>query len=158
LQPKAHRDLYLRAHERYWRNPPSEARRKRYIEVRNRLVKAIFDAGGKILAGSDAPEWFLGYGFTLHRELERLLAAGLTPWQALAVATCNPAEFLHASSEWGTIEPGKRADLVLLSANPLENIRNTTQIEGVCVGGRWLERPALQRMIRSAGQKLSGGA
>ncbi|MGH9202225.1 MAG: hypothetical protein ACRD2A_13435 [Vicinamibacterales bacterium] len=50
---------------------------RRYIEVRNRLVKAILEAGGKILAGSDTPEWFFGYGFSLHRELEALVAAGL---------------------------------------------------------------------------------
>lgn len=155
LQPKAHRDRYLGAHERYWKNPPSEARRKRYVEVRNHLVNAIFNAGGRILAGSDAPEWFLGYGFTLHRELESLVAAGLTPWQALAAATRNPAEFLHALSEWGTIEPGKRADLVLLSANPLDDIRNTTRIEAVSVGGRWLERATLQRMIQTAARSLN---
>jgi imidazolonepropionase-like amidohydrolase len=106
------------------------------------------------LAGSDAPEWFLGYGFTLHRELESLVEAGLTPYQALSAATRNPAEFLHALSEWGTIEPNKRADLVLLSANPLEDIRNTTKIEGVAIGGRWLTRSDLQQLIRAAMRKL----
>jgi imidazolonepropionase-like amidohydrolase len=150
LQPAKHRDLYLMAHERYWKNPPSEARRRRYIQVRNQMVKAIADAGGKILAGSDAPEWFLGYGFTLHRELDNLVQAGLSPYQALAAATRNPAEFLHALHEWGTIEPGKRADLVLLAANPLEDIRNTARIEGVSMGGRWLDKEQLQQMMRVA--------
>lgn len=149
LQPAKHRDLYMRAHERYWKNPPTEARRKRYVEVRNRLVKEIADAGGKIMAGSDAPEWFLGYGFTLHRELESMVLAGLTPYQALATATINPAEFLHAQSEWGTIAVGKRADLVLLNANPLDDIRNTTKIEGVCIGGKWLMKEKLQELIRA---------
>lgn len=156
LQPPAHRDLYLRGHERYWKNPPSEARRKRYVEIRNRLVKEIADAGGKILAGSDTPEWFLGYGYTLHREMENLVAAGLTPYQALSAATRNPAEFLQASAEWGTVEPGKRADLVLLAANPLDDIRNTTKINAVCLGGRWLESLALEAMIQNAAKKLSG--
>jgi imidazolonepropionase-like amidohydrolase len=109
------------------------------------------------MAGSDAPEWFFGYGFTLHRELEALVAAGLTPYQALSAATRTPAEFLHALTEWGTIEPGKRADLVLLAANPLEDIQNTTRIEGVAIGGRWLERPALERMIQTAARRLNGG-
>jgi imidazolonepropionase-like amidohydrolase len=156
LMPPKHRELYLGAHQRYWKNPPSEARRTRYDEVRNQLVKAVADAGGKIMAGSDTPEWFFGYGFTLHRELESLVAAGLTPYQALAAGTRNPAEFLHAASEWGTIEPGKRADLVLLAANPLEDIRNTNRIEGVGVGGRWMERPELERLIQNAAQRLSG--
>jgi imidazolonepropionase-like amidohydrolase len=90
--------------------------------------------------------------------LESLVAAGLTPYQVLATATRNPAEFLHALSEWGTIEHGKRADLVLLSANPLDDIRNTTRIEAVSLGGRWLEAPELQRMIRTAAQRLGGEA
>jgi imidazolonepropionase-like amidohydrolase len=155
LMPPKHRELYLRGNKKYWANPPSEARRRRYIEVRNRLVKEISSAGGKIMAGSDTPEWFLGYGFTLHRELESLVAAGLSPYQALAAATRTPAEFLHALSEWGTIEPGKRADLVLLSANPLDDIRNTTRIEGVSIGGRWLARPELQQTIETAREHLS---
>ncbi len=156
LMPPKHRALYLRANARYWANPPSEERRKRYIEVRNRMVKEIAAAGGPILAGSDTPEWFLGYGFTLHREMENFVAAGLTPYQALATATRNPAEFLHALTEWGTIEPGKRADLVLLSADPLADIRNTTRIEGVSVGGRWLDRAALDPMVPAAARSLGG--
>jgi hypothetical protein len=158
MMPPKHRALYLRAREQYWKNPPSLARRRRYIEVRDRLVKEIADAGGGIMAGSDTPEWFLGYGFTLHRELECLVAAGLSPYQALAAATRNPAEFLHASSEWGTIEPGKRADLVLLSADPLVDIRNTTRIELVCIGGRPLERAELDRLIRTATERIPGPA
>jgi hypothetical protein len=153
MMPPKVRALYLGARERYWRSPPSEARRMRWIAVRNRLVKAIADSGGRIMAGSDAPEWFLGYGFTLHRELESLVAAGLTPFQALAAATRTPAEFLGATAEWGTIEIGKRADLVLLSANPLRDIRNTKRIESVMVGGRVLERAELDQLIR-AGSRL----
>lgn len=130
----------------------------RYVDVRNRLVKAIADSGGKIMAGSDTPEWFFGYGWTIHRELESLVAAGLTPYQALAAATRNPAEFLRASEEWGTIERGKRADLVLLAGNPLEDIRNTGRIEAVSVGGRWLERNERERMIAAAAARLGGDA
>ncbi len=109
MMPVKMRELYLKANAKHWGKPPSEARRQRWIEVRNRLVRTIADSGGKIMAGSDTPEWFMGYGFTLHRELENLVAAGLTPHEALAAATRNPAEFLHALSEWGTIEPYRRA-------------------------------------------------
>jgi imidazolonepropionase-like amidohydrolase len=96
------------------------------------------------------------YGWTLHRELESLVGAGLSPYQALSAATRNPAEYFGAAAEWGTIERGKRADLVLLSANPLADIRNTTRIEGVSIGGRWLDRAALDAMIRAATAAING--
>jgi imidazolonepropionase-like amidohydrolase len=154
IMPPELRKLYLGAREKYWSQAASEERRMRYVEVRNRLVKAIADSGGKIMAGSDTPEWFFGYGWTIHREMESLVAAGLTPYQALAAATRNPAEFVRASKEWGAIEKGKRADLLLLEANPLEDIRNTARIEAVSVGGRWLDRAERERMIDEAGKRL----
>ena len=156
IMPAGMRALYLGAREKYWKNPASEARRMRWVQVRDRLVKAIADSGGRIMAGSDTPEWFFGYGWTLHRELESLVAAGLTPYQALAAATRNPAEFLRGSKEWGTIETGKRADLVLIMGNPLEDIRNTARIEGVAVGGRWLDAAERERMIRTATERIGG--
>ena len=154
LMPPEDRKLYLGAREKYWAQAASEPRRLRYVEVRNRLVKAIADSGGKIMAGSDTPEWFFGYGWTIHRELESLVATGLTPYQAIAAATRTPAEFLRASKEWGTIERGKRADLLLLEANPLEDIRNTARIEAVVMGGRWLAREERERMIAEAVERL----
>ena len=156
IMPADMRELYLGAREKYWGQAASEARRMRYVDVRNRLVKAIADSGGKIMAGSDTPEWFFAYGWTIHRELESLVAAGLTPYQALVAGTRNPAEFLRASNEWGTIEKGKRADLLLLEANPLEDIRNTARIEAVAVGGRWLDREERKRMIDEAAKRLGG--
>lgn len=150
LIPRAMRDGYFRARERYWAQPVPRERRVRYAQIRNAIVKRIADAGGadRILAGSDTPDLLLVYGFGLHRELEGLVRAGLTPYQALAAATRNPAEFFGASAEWGTIEVGKRADLVLLSANPLADIRNTQRIDAVSVGGRLVEKQELDAMIR----------
>jgi imidazolonepropionase-like amidohydrolase len=151
MLPPKWRDGYLSFRPRYWsdtaRLERTEARRRRYVEVRNRLVKAITDSGGKVMAGSDTPEWFHLYGFGLHRELQALVEAGLTPWQALRSATRYPAEYLKQQGEWGTIENGKRADFVLLAANPLTEIRNTTRIEGVALGGRWLTRSDLDRLL-----------
>ena len=147
---------YLRARDRYWASPPAAERRARYVAVRNRMVKAIADSGGTIMAGSDTPEWFNVYGFALHRELEALVGAGLSPRQALAAATVNPARFLGAEADWGTIEPGRRADLVLLDANPLEDIRNTTRIQAVSLGGRWFTAPQLQSMIQLASRRIDG--
>jgi imidazolonepropionase-like amidohydrolase len=158
--PPRQRQGYLNAHTRYWdpaRAPEkTEARRNRYVEVRNRLVKAIQDSGGKLIAGSDTPEWFHTYGWGLHRELQAMVKAGLTPLQALKTATVNPAEFLGASREWGTIETGGRADLVLLTANPLDDISNTMKIDGVSAGGRWFARGELDAML-AAGARVTGG-
>lgn len=149
--PPKMRAGYLRAHANYWDrarwSERTDARQRRYVEVRNKLVKAIHDSGGKIMAGSDTPEWFHMYGWGLHRELQALVRAGLTPFQALTAATKRPAEFLGATREWGTIEPGKRADFVLLSANPLTDIRNSAAIEAVAIGGRWLTRAQLDGMV-----------
>lgn len=142
---------YLRAHARYWSaandSLKTPARRARYVEVRNRILKAFHDAGGTVIAGSDTPEWFHTYGFGLHRELEALVKAGLTPLDALRAATVNPARYLGAEDEWGTIAPGRRADLVMLEADPLADIRNTARIRGVAIGGAWHDRAALDALL-----------
>ena len=159
LWPPAKLAGYRRARARYWSAAAAQfrtpERRQRYVAVRHALVKGIQDAGGKILAGSDTPEWFNTYGWGLHRELQELVAAGLSPYQALAAATVNPAEFFGAEREWGTIEPGKRADLVLLAANPLADIRHTMQIEGVIVGGRHVSKDSFGGMVTRAAKAIT---
>jgi imidazolonepropionase-like amidohydrolase len=154
--PPAVRELYLGARTKYWQTAATEARRRRYVEIRNGLTRRIAEAGGRILAGSDTPEWLMAYGWTLHRELEALVSAGLSPYQALETATRNPAEFVGAGKDWGTIERGKRADLVLLAGNPLDDIRHTGRIEGVSVGGRWLGPSDLARLVATASARLDG--
>ena len=160
--PPALREGYMRARARYW-GPASQAhrteqRRRRMVDVRNKLVKAIHDSGGTIIAGSDTPEWFHVYGWGLHRELQAYVEAGLRPYDALRTATVNPATYLQASGDWGTIEPGRRADLVLLGANPLVDIRNTTRIDAVIFGGTVIERRELDGMIaRGRGAVLGSG-
>lgn len=142
------------AHKRFWTAPPSAERRARYIRYRQQLVKGIYDAGGKIMTGSDTPEMFLLYGFSLHREMKLLVDAGLSPYAALEAATRNPAEFLNAISRIGTIERGKRADLVLFDANPLDDIRNTERRAGVMVGGRWLAEAELKALLDRIAPRL----
>jgi imidazolonepropionase-like amidohydrolase len=154
--PDSLRRQMFEGRDYYWRNPPSAERRARYVEARNRIVRAIWQAGGRILAGSDSPEFFLLYGWTLHRELESLVDAGLPPFAALEAATRNPAEWLGALAESGTVEPGKRADLVLLDANPLDDIRNTQRITGVMRAGRWYSAPELARMIDESAARIRG--
>ena len=145
--PPKTRERWFAAGKRIWAAPPTEARRQQYVRVRNQLVKEIHAAGGRVMAGSDSPEWFLLYGWTLHRELRSLVEAGLSPYAALEAATRTPAEFLNAPNNSGTIERGKRADLVLLEANPLDSIANTERRAGVMSQGRWLPESELRSML-----------
>ena len=145
--PQRMREAWFAANKRLWAQPPSEARRREYVRVRNLLVKEIHDAGGKIMAGSDSPELFLLYGFSLHREIKNLTEAGLSAYAALEAATRNPAEFLGTLKTTGTIEKGKRADLLLLTANPLEDVTATERRAGVMVRGRWLSEDELKRRL-----------
>jgi len=104
-------------------------------------------AGIPFLAGTDTPPGvYIFPGFSLHEELQRFVAAGFSPMEALQTATLNPAKFLGMEDRLGTIEKGKLADLVLLDANPLEDIRNTQKIEAVILNGRYLSRGELDKM------------
>ena len=85
--------------------------------------------------GTDTGDPWSYPGEELHHELELLVKAGLTPAEALRTATINPATFLNAEDSFGTVEPGHLADLVLLTANPLDDIRNTRKIDAVFIGG-----------------------
>jgi imidazolonepropionase-like amidohydrolase len=88
-----------------------------------------------VLAGTDCPNVAIVSGFSLHRELELLVRAGLSPMEAIVAATRRPAERLGKSDVFGTIAPGRAADLLLLAADPLADIRNIRRIERVIVGG-----------------------
>jgi imidazolonepropionase-like amidohydrolase len=120
---------------------------RRMIEMRRRLIKALHTAGAGLLLGSDAPQFYNVPGFSIHRELESLVASGLTPFEALETGTRNVATFFGTQKETGTIEKGKRADLILLDADPLADIRNTTRRSGVMVRGRWLPQAEIERRL-----------
>jgi len=111
------------------------------------LTKVMHDAGVPFIAGTDSANASLVPGFSLHQELILFVAAGFTPMQALQSATLNPARYLGRDQDLGTIEVGKVADLVLLDANPLDDIANTQRIHAVVVNGRYLDRTALDLML-----------
>jgi imidazolonepropionase-like amidohydrolase len=105
-------------------------------------------AGIPFLAGTDTPPGvYIFPGFSLHEELQRLVAAGFTQTEALQTATLNPAKFLGRENELGTIEKGKLAEMVLLDANPLDDIGNTQKIAGVVANGRYYSRADLDQML-----------
>lgn len=124
---------------------------RRFLELRRRLIKALHDGGVPLVLGADAPQVWNVPGFATHRELEAMVKAGLTPWQALAMGTRNVAVFFGTLDRTGTVEPGKRADLLLLEGDPLADIRNTARLAGVMLGGRWLPRAEIDARLSALG-------
>lgn len=129
-------------------NTDNLATRRQFVEKELQVVREMHAAGIPFLAGTDTPPGvYIFPGFSLHEELQRFVAAGFTPLEALRTATLNPAKFLGRENELGTIENGKVADLVLLDANPLDDIRNTQKIAGVVANGRYFSRADLDKML-----------
>jgi imidazolonepropionase-like amidohydrolase len=124
------------------------AERARFVTHELTLVRKLHAAGVGFLAGTDMPAGVdLVPGVSLHLELQRFVAAGFTPLQALQTATLNPARFYNRLQDFGSVQPGRLADLLLLSANPLVDIANTRRIAGVVADGRYLSRADLDALL-----------
>jgi imidazolonepropionase-like amidohydrolase len=115
-----------------------------------KLAGELHRGGIPLLVGSDSLDPFVFPGDSLHRELAEFVQAGFTPMEAILAATRGAAQFLSREKEFGTVEPGKIADLVLLDANPLENIASTRKILAVIRDGNYLDRAALDAMLVKA--------
>src|SRR5262245_17568574 len=125
-----------------------DLRRKEFQKYKE-LTGILHRAGVPLLAGTDAPEPYCPPGFCLHQELELLVESGLTPSAALQAATINNARSVKQADRLGSIEPGKLADLVILTADPTADIRNTRKIERVLRGGRVCDPRALLKAMPS---------
>ena len=119
----------------------------RLIEVRKKLIAACNDNGVGLLLGSDAPQVFNVPGFSVHHELRYLVDAGLTPYDALRTGTVNVGKFLKRD-DIGVIKPGAVSDLVLLEGNPLEDINQSKNIEGVMIGHLWLDKTYINSELK----------
>ena len=132
--------------------------RKHFFQMELDMTLAMFRAGVPFMAGTDtAAGVHIFPGFSLHQELALFVQAGLTPMQALQTATRNPAQFMGRLADMGTVEKGKFADLVLLDANPLEDIANTRRIRAVVLAGRYFGRADLDHMLRQV-EKAAGAS
>jgi imidazolonepropionase-like amidohydrolase len=120
---------------------------RRLVEIRQTLTKELHDQGAMIALGSDAPQFFNVPGFSIHHELEMMVATGLTPYEVLVTGTVNPAIYFDMDDELGTVEEGRIADLILLNANPLENIANVRERAGVMVRGTWWTEDEIQERL-----------
>jgi imidazolonepropionase-like amidohydrolase len=118
-----------------------------YHALRAQITKALADAGTTLLLGTDSPDFYNVAGVSIHEELARLVAAGLTPYQALRGGTKDAAAFLHAEKEFGTVAPGARADLILSNANPLADVGTLRTPAGVMIRGRWIPRAEIQQHL-----------
>jgi imidazolonepropionase-like amidohydrolase len=120
---------------------------KRVIENRMLVLKTLHLGGVPILLGTDAPQQFSVPGFSIHREMKRMVAAGIPPYEVIKSGTQNVGLYFKSKDNFGTIEAGKRADMILLDANPLQNLDNFQKRSGVMVRGRWLPEADIQARL-----------
>jgi hypothetical protein len=120
----------------------------RMNDLRRRIMKALYLGGVPFLLGSDSPQWWNVPGFSIERELDAMVRTGFTPYQAYEMGSRNVARFFGAEDEFGTVAAGRRADLVLLDANPLDGTANWRRRAGVMVRGKWYDRAEIERRLR----------
>ena len=144
--PPATVQQWAQAVDRRLEEADLEARRE-LAGLRRRLLLALHGGGVAVLLGTDSPQVFSVPGFAIHREMAFYVDAGLSPYDVLESGTRAVAEHFGAAGDFGTVEVGKRADLLLLKGNPLESVGNVARRAGVMAGGRWLSEDEIQRRL-----------
>jgi len=133
---------------------------RRFLDIRNRILKDLADAGAHIMMGTDSPQMFNVPGFALHREIAVMSEAGMTNQQILESGTVTVGryvqEHLGIDDDFGTVAVGQRADLVLLGSNPLDDLDNLNDRVGVMVRGQWVTRAEIDAGLEALAEKLSG--
>ena len=124
------------------------------LELLSTLLLELHKAGVPLLLSTDSFGAAVP-GYSAHQELELLVAAGLTPYEALRTGTVNVAAFLGEAETAGTIEVGKRADFILLEQNPLSDVRHAASVKGVFTHGRWISQTGVQDLLAEAKQSTS---
>ena len=153
------KDIWTFISNMYKGIPPEDRTRIRddFEKFQKPFTKVFHDKGGQLMTGTDALLPRLVPGFALHQELHEFVEVGLTPYEALRTSTTVPYEYLGEADRAGTVEAGKSTDLLLVDANPLEDVANAAKISGVLMRGRWIDKAEIDRRMREiAGQ--AGGA
>ena len=117
---------------------------RRVAGLRRAVLQALHQGGAKIALGTDSPQIFSVPGFAMHREMALYVELGMTPYEVLEIATRRPAEYFNAADEFGTVAEGRRADLLLVTENPLDDIGNVAKRAGVMLDGRWFSEEEIQ--------------
>jgi imidazolonepropionase-like amidohydrolase len=130
-------------------NQPNFDRRKAELVATNRMriLKALHEGGARILLGTDAPQQFSVPGFSIHRETALMVKCGFTPYQIIHSGTKNVGDYFKGKDNFGTIEVGKRADLILVEGNPLKDVANIAKRAGVMTRGRWLPESEIRKRL-----------
>lgn len=129
-----------------------EAQWKQFDAIRKQLIKKLQDDGHGMLLGSDAPQLFNVPGFSIHHEMDALKEAGLSPLEIIRSGTINPAIYFGMEDIFGSIKEGLDADLVLVDANPLKDIKALQQISGVMIKGNWLSKETISKKLDTIAQ------
>ena len=133
----------------------SAERAARYLDLRNQLIRALQEEGAPLALGSDAPQWWNVPGFSARRELRYMVDAGLSPFEALATGTRDAARYFGAEDDWGTIAPGRSADLLLFESNPLEDIDNIWTQDGVMIRGHWISGEEVEQRLEQIATEVA---
>ena len=137
-------------------NPNFDAETARaFAENRRRLLKRLNDAGVTILMGTDSPQMFSVPGFSIHREMQYMADAGMSPYEVLKSGTKNVGEYFRNNDAFGTIGVGRRADFILTNSNPLDDIANVADRVGVMVRGRWLSEEMIQERLTEIAAEIA---
>lgn len=131
----------------------SEVLWQRFILFRHKILQSLYKADVDLLLGSDAPQVFNVPGFSLRHEMKSLAEANLSPYVILRSGTANPARFFGKSGAFGTIVPGASADFILLEANPLDDVSNTSKQVGVMLRGKWLSKEFIEAELEKIAEK-----
>jgi imidazolonepropionase-like amidohydrolase len=149
--PKSAPEVWAKAYEQN-RKSIDVTTSKNVVASRLTIFEALRKAGIRMLLGTDSPQVFSVPGFSLHREMAWMQKAGVSPYDVLRMATVNAGQYFKQDS-FGTIEAGRRADLLLVDADPLKDVSNTTKINGVMVRGKWYSRADLDAGLLALQQK-----